>query len=132
MIKVYVNVESRYPVRRQKIVERTTEVLKRERVRSGKVELGISIVGNRKMKDLARIFLDNDEIHEVLSFPLEDAQARDRFVHSPDKVLRLGDVVISYPKALAKAVEKGKIIEDEINFLVEHGILHLLGYHHPD
>ena len=40
----------------------------------------------------------------------------------------MGDVVISYPRARSQAEEVGHSVEDELNLLVVHGVLHLLGY----
>ena len=42
----------------------------------------------------------------------------------------LGDVVISAETAERQAKEAGKKPEEEILFLMIHGILHLLGYDH--
>lgn len=44
--------------------------------------------------------------------------------------LALGDIVISAPRALVQAGELGHGIEDELIFLLVHGILHLIGYDH--
>ena len=42
----------------------------------------------------------------------------------------MGDIVISAPRALAQAGEIGQNLEDELLFLLVHGILHLFGYDH--
>ncbi len=36
--------------------------------------------------------------------------------------------MVSYPRALAQAEEYGHSVEQELNRLVVHGLLHLLGY----
>ena len=46
--------------------------------------------------------------------------------------LYLGDVVISLPRAQEQASVEGHPIEDELQLLVVHGILHLLGYDHEE
>ena len=51
------------------------------------------------------------------------------FVPSPDKVKRLGDIVVSYPEAQKDAAAEGVAVEDEIHHLVKHGTKHLLGIH---
>jgi len=48
----------------------------------------------------------------------------------PDDWWYLGDVVISYPQALKQAQEHNLLVDEEIDRLVEHGVLHLLGIHH--
>jgi probable rRNA maturation factor len=44
--------------------------------------------------------------------------------------LSLGDIVISAPRAAVQAAELGQSLEDELIFLLVHGILHLVGYDH--
>jgi len=51
-------------------------------------------------------------------------------VAAPDKWLRLGDIIISYPQALEDASMDGISVDEEIRTLVEHGMNHLLGIHH--
>ncbi|MBI2334764.1 rRNA maturation RNase YbeY [Candidatus Daviesbacteria bacterium] len=78
-----------------------------------------------------------DSTTDILSFALEDPSPgslqhvpRIGFVASPDRVLRLGDIVISYPQAVEDASADGIAVEEEIRALVEHGVSHLLGVHH--
>jgi probable rRNA maturation factor len=40
----------------------------------------------------------------------------------------LGDVIISFPRAKAQAAEAGNELSAELQLLVVHGVLHLLGY----
>jgi len=40
----------------------------------------------------------------------------------------LGDIVISVETASRQAVASGKAVEDEMDMLAAHGLLHLLGY----
>jgi probable rRNA maturation factor len=44
----------------------------------------------------------------------------------------LGDVVISYQQAQHQAANRQHSIEDELQLLVVHGILHLLGHDHAE
>jgi probable rRNA maturation factor len=46
--------------------------------------------------------------------------------------LELGDLVISLPTAARQAAEAGHGLEAELLFLASHGLLHLLGWDHPD
>jgi len=52
------------------------------------------------------------------------------FVTAPDAPIMLGDVVIACPRAQEQAVEAGHPLAAEIQLLVVHGVLHLLGYDH--
>jgi probable rRNA maturation factor len=46
--------------------------------------------------------------------------------------LELGDIVISVETAARQAPEHGHSLERELLFLASHGLLHLLGWDHPD
>lgn len=97
-----------------------------ERGVRGDVEISISVVGDRKMQSLNKKYKDKNETCDVLSF----SQVEGEGPAWPDGVLRLGDVVISFPQARKNAREKETLVDEEINFLLRHGLLHLLGIHH--
>lgn len=136
MINIIVSSDPRYAVNKAAISMAVTNLLQRFKI-SGKVELGINIIGDRKMHELNRKYRGIDSTTNVLSFALEDTSVtslqhipRIGFVASPDKWLRLGDIVISYPQALEDAALDGISVDEEIKALVEHGVNHLLGIHH--
>lgn len=136
MINIIVNSDPRYNVNKTSIKNTVLQVLQKHRI-VGKVELGVSIVGDRKMHELNRKYRGIDSTTDILSFALEDVSQsnlqhvpRIGFVAAPDRWLRLGDIVISYPQALEDASMDGISVDEEIRSLVEHGVNHLLGIHH--
>lgn len=136
MVNIIVNSDPRYNVNKLAIKAAALEILQKNMI-SGKVEVGINIVGDRKMHELNRTYRGIDSTTDVLSFALEEASPaslqhvpRIGFVASPDKWLRLGDIVISYPQAIEDASLDGISVDEEIRSLVEHGLSHLLGIHH--
>lgn len=136
MINIIVNSDSRYNINKASIRATVSEILQKMRI-SGRIELGINIVGDRKMHELNRKFRGLDSTTDILSFALEDSSTtslqhvpRIGFVASPDKWLRLGDIVISYPQAIEDALMDGIPVDEEIRSLVAHGLNHLLGIHH--
>jgi probable rRNA maturation factor len=62
---------------------------------------------------------------DVLAFP--DA-TRGPFVAAPGLPRYLGDVIVSFPRASAQAAEAGHDTQADLQLLVVHGMLHLLGY----
>jgi probable rRNA maturation factor len=44
----------------------------------------------------------------------------------------LGDIIISVPTAVNQALEQGHSTKQELLWLAAHGLLHLLGWDHPD
>ncbi len=136
MINIIVNSDPRYSVNKDAIKAAVLDTLQKNRI-YGKVEIGINVVGDRKMHELNRRYRGIDSTTDILSFVLEDTNPtslqhipRIGFISSPDKVLRLGDIVISYPQALEDASLDGISVDEEIKSLVEHGVSHLLGIHH--
>lgn len=127
MVYVPLFCESRYPVNRRAI-KKTVEAALGERGVSGNIEVSISIVGDRKMRSLNKKYRNKDYTTDVLSF----SQVEGEGVASPDGVLRLGDIIISFPQARKNAGKKETLVDEEINFLVKHGLLHLLGIHHEE
>jgi probable rRNA maturation factor len=68
-----------------------------------------------------------DKTTDVLSFPLyEDIQHLKLISHA----YALGDIVINLHKAIRQAEENGFSINEELNRLLIHGLLHLAGYDH--
>lgn len=137
MVNVIVNSDPKYPVSKLGIQATVLEVLKQHRV-SGNLEIGVSVMGDRKMHEINKKFRGQDATTNILSFALEDPATSSSlqhipkvgFVKAPDKVLRLGDIMISYPQVIKDAALEGISVEEELRFLVEHGTKHLLGLHH--
>lgn len=89
-------------------------------------ELSIAIVGIAEMTELNGRFRDREGPTDVLSFPCDDPCA----VVEPGEPVTLGDVVIAPEVAERQAAELGHTVEEELNLLLVHGVLHLLGYEH--
>lgn len=136
MVNIIISSDPRYNIDRSAIRAVVAASLQQHRV-NGRVELGVSIIGDRKMHQLNKKYRDIDASTDILSFALEDSDPnflqhipRMGFVSAPDKVLRLGDIVLSYPQVVEDASLDGISVEEEIRSLLEHGINHLLGIHH--
>lgn len=132
MITVLFHTESHFPVDRKKIKAAIEGALVGEVHRDA--EVSVSIVGDRRMRELNRTYRKPDKTTDVLSFGLNDptVEIGAQFVETPDDVLRLGDIVVSFPQAVIEAREENKLVDDQIVFLVLHGLDHLLGRHHPE
>lgn len=122
MIKVLINCSSRYPIDRKRIRLLIKKILGNQ-VEEKDIEISIFFAGDRKMKALNLTYRKVNETTDVLSFPLKGSKF-------PDNVLRLGDIVISYPQARKQAAENNLTVDEEIDKLIEHGLLSLLGLKH--
>jgi probable rRNA maturation factor len=104
------------------------EALLCERV-GGEVSLSVVITDDEAVRELNRQFRNVDAPTDVLAF---GSGEEGDFVSPPGKSAYLGDVVISYPRAVTQAEEYGQSINRELALLAVHGVLHLLGYDHVD
>lgn len=128
MLKLDLSVyaDSRYSFDRKKVKEALTRVLKEQGIEDGKVKISLSVVGERKIRELEKKYFNRDEVTDVLSFPLEEGEP----VPEDYDGMSLGDIVVCYPEAKRQAMQWNRLIDDEIEFLACHGLLHLLGIHH--
>ena len=104
------------------------EVLRLEEVAEG-TELSLIITDDEEIRKLNRRFRGVDAPTDVLAF---GGGADEQLASIPEIPPYLGDVVISYQRALAQAGELGHAAAEELGLLVIHGILHLLGYDHQE
>jgi probable rRNA maturation factor len=85
-------------------------------------ELTIRIGTDAAIRSLNRQFMGTDTVTDILSFPTGDGP------DDPDGYL--GDILIAFPQAEKQAASGGHPVEKELQLLVVHGILHLLGHDH--
>lgn len=87
--------------------------------------LNIIFIDNATIHKLNKKFLDRDHPTDVLSFNVHTE-------YLPSELPILGDVYISTEKAKEQADQFHVPFQDEIERLVVHGILHLIGYEHEE
>lgn len=128
MFRVKICSSNRYPVARKIIRKTVDDILVANRLNSSDVEISVAVVGDRKMRQLARDFLSDEARHAVLAFPFE-SEPREHwgFVNYPDGRLRLGEIVLCWPDLLAAAAGDNVSVDEETRRLTAHAILHLLG-----
>ena len=86
-------------------------------------ELSVLLVGDDRMAELNRNWRDRSGPTDVLAFAQREGPAL-------GEEGLLGDVVICVPTAQRQALERDQELGREIEELLVHGILHLLGYDH--
>ena len=87
----------------------------------------IIFIDNKEIRDINREYRNVDRETDVISFALEDNMD---VVY--DDFRLLGDIYISYEKAIEQAETYNHSVKREVFFLATHGILHLLGYDHME
>jgi len=92
---------------------------------SGEVdaELSIQLVNDDRMCELNSHYRGINQPTDVLSFSMREGD----FI---GQQAMLGDIVISVETASKQAANYGNTLEEELDELIFHGFLHLLGYDH--
>lgn len=93
-----------------------------------KAELSVLLVNDRRMRGLNRSFRNVDRTTDVLSFPQTDVNCK--LLALGSQPIILGDIVINLQKTGRQAEEYGHSFYEELNRLLVHGLLHLIGYDH--
>jgi probable rRNA maturation factor len=92
-------------------------------------ELSLRLTDDAEVQNLNREFRAKDQPTDVLSFAALEVDCP----QIPDEEpLCLGDIIISVETAARQAEIQGHSIEIELIWLASHGLLHLLGWDHPD
>lgn len=90
-------------------------------------ELSIALVDEDEIATLNEKYRGIAGPTDVLSFGCDDP------CPTPgNEPITLGDVVIAPAAAERQAAELGHTVEHELDVLLVHGVLHLLGYDHED
>ena len=94
-------------------------------------ELSLRLTDDTEIQVLNSLYRQQDRPTDVLAFAtLEvDFPQPEGFSSLP---VYLGDIVISVDTAYRQAAEHQHSLEKEIAWLASHGLLHLLGWDHPD
>jgi probable rRNA maturation factor len=114
-----------------RIIALVHSIVDRDVPDGGDYAISLHLVGNETIRHLNTEHRGVDAHTDVLSFPLHDPNGM-RFVLPAGQPANLGDVVISYPTAVAQAHDFGHSVDREIGYLVAHGVLHVLGYDHEE
>jgi len=108
----------RFPASRIRLL--ANRVLRAVGASAGSVS--ILLTRDDEMRRLNRRFRDKDRSTDVLSFPMGEGV--------PSGAAYLGDIAISVEAAARQARATRRKTGEEIQLLVLHGLLHLLGYDH--
>lgn len=121
IVAIEIRVHKRFSVRinRARLERVAARALNAEK---GRGDAAIYITTDAEIRLLNRKFHATNAATDVLSFP-----ARQRRGESETRAY-LGDIIISYDRAKIQAHAARWSIAEELDLLVTHGILHLLGY----
>ena len=89
-------------------------------------ELSLLLVDDDQIREFNNNYLKRDRSTNVISFSMREGEFSDI---NPQI---LGDIILSVETAYRDAAAEGYDFMDEVEFLVIHGLLHLLGYEHEN
>lgn len=92
---------------------------------SSRGDLSVVLADDAHLQELNREYLGMDAPTDVLSFPAAETDPESGRSY-------LGDILISVPRAEQQAHAAGHPLEAEVQLLVVHGVLHLLGHDHAE
>lgn len=117
-------------------------------LQAGAYCLGLSLVSDAEIAELNQDWRQKQGPTDVLAFAAQETMDDDdgtAFAPMPlppefsdddsdlgPEALELGDIVISLETAARQAPDHGHSLARELQFLASHGLLHLLGWDHPD
>ena len=101
-------------------------------------EINVLVTNDKGIRAINQASRGIDKPTDVLSFPMFQLDAGnpptewDEYMDPETDMCPLGDMAISFERAVAQAKEFGHSTRREVGYLTIHSMLHLLGYDHLD
>jgi probable rRNA maturation factor len=127
-MEVFAANEQDIPLDETRLTSLARFTLESEEVEEG--ELSLLFVTADHIRRLNARFANNDYATDVLAFPMMEGDDEDEDDIGAETVL--GDVVVCPSVAQENAEKVGHPLANELDLLVVHGTLHLLGYDHQN
>ena len=126
---IELNNESGVEVDTERLVQLATFALAALRIHP-QAELSILLVDEATMSAYHEKFMDEPGPTDVLSFPMDEMRAPEADEEPPLGLL--GDIVLCPTVTAAQAADSNRTPEEEADYLLIHGLLHLLGHDHAE
>ena len=112
----------------KRLLERAAQAALENQSKPLDSELTIVLTDDAHIQELNRDYLGIDAPTDVLSFPASEIDGSE--IDPETGAPYLGDIIISLSYAAKSAAQAGHPLEAEVQLLVVHGVLHLLGHDH--
>jgi probable rRNA maturation factor len=120
-----INIDNQQDFRESALLERAARFTLELQPDSADADITIVLTDDEQLHELNHNFLGVDAPTDVLSFPATESDPETGAAY-------LGDILISIPRAAQQAQASGHPLEAEVQLLVVHGVLHLLGHDHAE
>lgn len=128
-MSIDVNNESGWEVDEQSVLDVARFALDRMRIHPLS-ELSVILVDTAAMEQLHIQWMDEPGPTDVMSFPMDELRPGKEGEELPQGLL--GDIVLCPEVALKQGKESGHSMDEELQLLTVHGVLHVLGYDHEE
>ncbi|MBA4423039.1 MAG: rRNA maturation RNase YbeY, partial [Syntrophus sp. (in: bacteria)] len=118
------NRQNKFKIDRRRLLKSLKRLMRELCCQDG--ELSLLLVDDDQIRVFNRTYLKRDRSTNVISFSMREGEFSDI---NPQL---LGDIILSLETAYRDAVTGNIDFMDEVEFLVIHGLLHLLGYEHEN
>jgi len=98
----------------------------------GAYELSLRLTSDAEIQQLNTDFRQQAKPTDVLSFAALETELPQADQIYQQQPIYLGDIIISVETAARQALESQHSLAQELAWLSAHGLLHLLGWDHPD
>ncbi|MDD3236501.1 MAG: rRNA maturation RNase YbeY [Candidatus Gastranaerophilales bacterium] len=89
----------------------------------------VVLCDNDKIHEVNRDYRNKDRATDVITFAMfADSDEDERFILDGD--ISLGEIIVSIDKTEEQSKDHNQTFDDELYFLLAHGVLHLLGFDH--
>lgn len=129
-MSIDVNNESGQDIDEQAVLDVARYALTRMRIHPLS-ELSVIVVDTDAMEQLHIQWMDEPGPTDVMSFPMDELRPPAKDEDEPPQGL-LGDIVLCPEVATKQGDAAGHSMDEELQLLTVHGVLHLLGYDHEE
>lgn len=134
------NINKNFEIDEKKAIEKAREILQfylqspeifdnsaLNGLKFNKISFDILYCDNEKTHQINKEYREKDYIADIITFAIF-ADSEEKFIF--DNEINLGEIIISLDKIEQNSIEKKCTFEEELYFLISHGIMHLLGFDH--
>ncbi|MCK5242703.1 rRNA maturation RNase YbeY [bacterium] len=98
------------------------------KMKMAKAEISVLLTSDKTVQSLNRAHRGKNQSTDILSFGMREQKKTNEPLPPHPEVL--GDLVVSLPTIKKQAGTRGVSVQTELQFILIHGFLHLLGYDH--
>ncbi len=95
-------------------------------------EISLAVVGENRMRKLNKRYRGKNKVTDVLSFPEQEVEIEKFKIGPKEESKGLGEIVICLKRIKKNARRNDKEVKNELDLVLIHGVLHLLGYDHQE